>query len=88
MNNCPVCNGNDGNTPCAYPSEKMEGCLRDKRFKLPFESDWNEYVLFADNSLDSAMSEQAAFIFAWDKQQERIDELEDQLASLIKEYNL
>ncbi len=28
---CPTCYGNDGNMPCAYPSAKAEGCLRDKR---------------------------------------------------------
>lgn len=27
---CPVCNGNNGDMPCAYPSEGMKGCLRDK----------------------------------------------------------
>ena len=28
---CTYCNGNDGDTPCAYPSEGKPGCLRDKR---------------------------------------------------------
>lgn len=28
---CPVCNGNDLDAACAYPSERMEGCLRDSR---------------------------------------------------------
>lgn len=28
---CPACQGNDGNMPCAYPSEGKPGCLRDKR---------------------------------------------------------
>lgn len=32
MATCPVCNGNDADMPCAYPSENQEGCLRDKRF--------------------------------------------------------
>ena len=30
---CPTCNGNDGNMPCAYPSEGQSGCLRDARLK-------------------------------------------------------
>lgn len=29
---CPTCKGNDGEMPCAYPSNGMTGCLRDKRF--------------------------------------------------------
>ncbi len=28
---CPMCYGNDGDMPCAYPSAKAQGCLRDKR---------------------------------------------------------
>jgi hypothetical protein len=28
---CPVCNGNDADLPCAYPWERVPGCLRDKR---------------------------------------------------------
>jgi hypothetical protein len=28
---CPACNGNDADMPCAYPSEGKHGCLRDKR---------------------------------------------------------
>jgi hypothetical protein len=28
---CPTCLGNDGDAPCAYPSEGKAGCLRDKR---------------------------------------------------------
>lgn len=28
---CPTCRGNDGDMPCAYPSEGMRGCIRDKR---------------------------------------------------------
>jgi len=31
---CPACNGNDGDIPCAYPSEGVQGCWRDKRIKL------------------------------------------------------
>lgn len=30
---CPVCKGNDGCMPCAYPSEGLAGCLRDQRLK-------------------------------------------------------
>lgn len=30
---CKACNGNDGDMPCAYPSEGQEGCLRDQRLK-------------------------------------------------------
>jgi len=30
---CPVCNGNDRDLPCAYPSEGQAGCLRDRRLK-------------------------------------------------------
>lgn len=28
---CRACSGNDGDMPCAYPSEGIAGCLRDKR---------------------------------------------------------
>lgn len=28
---CPVCNGNDGDMPCAYPTERPVGCLRAAR---------------------------------------------------------
>lgn len=28
---CPACQGNDVDAPCAYPSEGMPGCWRDKR---------------------------------------------------------
>ena len=28
---CPVCQGNDGDKPCLYPSEGKQGCLRDIR---------------------------------------------------------
>ena len=28
---CPVCNGNDGDVPCAYPGEGMTGCPREYR---------------------------------------------------------
>ena len=28
---CKGCNGNDGDTPCAYPSGDRDGCLRDVR---------------------------------------------------------
>lgn len=28
---CPVCNGNDREMACAYPSEGKAGCSRDKR---------------------------------------------------------
>ena len=28
---CPVCKGNDADMPCAYPSERVNGCLRDVR---------------------------------------------------------
>lgn len=28
---CPTCRGNDADAPCAYPSQGMTGCLRDKR---------------------------------------------------------
>ena len=30
---CKYCNGNDKNVPCAYPSQKKDGCLRDVRLK-------------------------------------------------------
>ncbi|SDH42047.1 MULTISPECIES: hypothetical protein [unclassified Duganella] len=30
-NHCTCCNGNDGDAPCAYPSEGRPGCLRDIR---------------------------------------------------------
>lgn len=30
---CPSCGGNDGDTPCAYPSEGKPGCLRDIRLQ-------------------------------------------------------
>jgi hypothetical protein len=36
---CPACNGNDQNTPCAYPSENMKGCLRDKRLAADVQDD-------------------------------------------------
>jgi hypothetical protein len=32
---CPVCQGDDGNAPCCYPSEGKVGCLRDKRLAPP-----------------------------------------------------
>lgn len=32
---CPTCQGNDRDTPCAYPSEGKPGCLRDKRLAQP-----------------------------------------------------
>ena len=28
---CPVCHGNDGEAPCAYPSEGKAGCPREHR---------------------------------------------------------
>jgi hypothetical protein len=28
---CTACGGNDGNMPCAYPSQGKPGCLRDAR---------------------------------------------------------
>jgi hypothetical protein len=31
---CPSCGGNDSGAPCAYPSEGMRGCLRDKRLDV------------------------------------------------------
>jgi hypothetical protein len=34
---CPVCNGNDKNTPCAYPGDGQPMCLRDQRLKLERE---------------------------------------------------
>lgn len=30
---CAVCGGNDGDVPCAYTTEKPEGCLRAERLK-------------------------------------------------------
>ena len=30
---CPTCRGNDGDAPCAYPSEGKPGCLRDARMQ-------------------------------------------------------
>jgi hypothetical protein len=30
---CSYCGGNDRDMPCAYPSEKKEGCLRDARLQ-------------------------------------------------------
>lgn len=30
---CPICNGNDGDRPCAYTTEKPDGCLRAKRLE-------------------------------------------------------
>ncbi len=30
---CPVCQGNDSDAPCAYPSERLPGCLRDIRLE-------------------------------------------------------
>ncbi len=33
---CLSCGGNDANVPCAYPSEGMNGCLRDKRLRQEF----------------------------------------------------
>lgn len=28
---CPACQGNDADMPCAYPSGRMKGCVRDVR---------------------------------------------------------
>lgn len=30
---CRVCNGNDDDRPCAYPTERPEGCLRRERVR-------------------------------------------------------
>lgn len=30
---CKKCNGNDVDVHCAYPGEKMQSCLRDRRLK-------------------------------------------------------
>jgi hypothetical protein len=30
---CPVCSGNDGDAPCAYTTEKPDGCLRAARLE-------------------------------------------------------
>lgn len=30
---CPVCKGNDGDQPCAFPGDNVPGCLRDARLK-------------------------------------------------------
>ena len=32
---CPACNGNDRDMPCAYPGEGKPGCLRDARLAAP-----------------------------------------------------
>lgn len=34
MKPCPFCGGNDADMPCAYPSEGVVGCLRDRMKKL------------------------------------------------------
>ncbi len=36
---CKSCNGNDGDAPCAYPSEGKHGCLRDARLSLAEQDD-------------------------------------------------
>ena len=35
MNNekCPVCGGNDFDLPCAYPGDRLDKCLREKRLR-------------------------------------------------------
>ena len=30
---CPACKEDDAGTPCAYPSERVHGCLRDQRLR-------------------------------------------------------
>lgn len=37
--NCPSCNGNDADKPCAYPSEGKPGCPRDERLQRSEISD-------------------------------------------------
>lgn len=31
---CSYCHGNDRDAPCAYPSQRKPGCLRDRRLSL------------------------------------------------------
>lgn len=33
LGTCPICNGNDGDVPCAYTTERPEGCLRVERLR-------------------------------------------------------
>ncbi|MFA6903342.1 MAG: hypothetical protein WC236_09690 [Gallionellaceae bacterium] len=40
---CKSCDGNDGDKPCAYPSEGKHGCLRDARMRTP-ESDDDQSI--------------------------------------------
>lgn len=28
---CPVCYGNNGDLPCAYPGENLKGCIMDSQ---------------------------------------------------------
>ena len=32
---CSYCGGNDSDMPCAYPGDKVSGCLRDRRLAAP-----------------------------------------------------
>ena len=31
---CKICNGNDSDAPCAYTTERPDGCLRERRMVL------------------------------------------------------
>lgn len=46
---CPSCNGNDGDTPCAYPSEGKQGCLRASRVEKQTEQRHHRTVLYLDS---------------------------------------
>jgi hypothetical protein len=41
---CPVCNGNDGDVPCAYPSEGKQGCLMEARRAISERNRHAEYL--------------------------------------------
>lgn len=73
METCNACGGNDYNVPCAYPSEGMKGCLRDKRIK-------------AGEALPDQV-ELAALQVRCEQQEQSLDELKQRVSGLRLRYD-
>lgn len=41
---CRVCNGNDRDVPCAYPSGDQPGCLRDARLRAEITEEYRTFL--------------------------------------------
>ncbi len=63
---CPTCSGNDGDMPCAYPSEGKAGCPRDARLQRELLREF-EAVGFEVTAIETTYTSKRTDFKSWER---------------------